>query len=188
MKRVVLILVLGILSGLPEPARCADRDPLEPLRLQAPAARVEAPDFTLPDLRGGTLRLRDFLGEVVFLNFWATCCVPCKTELPEMERLSRDFAGRGLVVMAVNLLESRRAVRGFVDELRLTFPVALDEHGQVAASYGVRPIPATFLIGRDGFILGRALGPRRWSSEGARTHFARLLEGGRSLTRESQLR
>ncbi len=188
MKRVVLFLILGVLAGLPESARGADKNPLEALRLQAPGDRVEAPDFALLRLGGDTLRLRDLRGKVVLLNFWATWCVPCRAEMPDIERLSREFAGRGLVVVAVNLQEGRRAVRRFVDELHLTFPVVLDGDGKMAAAYGVRPIPTTFLIDQNGFILGRSFGPQRWASQGARTHFARLLAGGRALAGEWEAR
>ena len=134
------------------------------------------------------LRLRDLRGKVVLLNFWATWCVPCRAEMPDIEGVFREFAGRELVVVAVNLQEGRRAVRRFVDELNLTFPVVLDGDGKVAAAYGVRPIPTTFLIDQNGFILGRSFGPRRWASQGARTHFARLLAGGRTLAGEQATR
>lgn len=185
MSGIVFALLLCSLVAVPGPARAADRGFLQALGLQAPGGRVEAPDFLLASLGGGTLRLRDLRGKVVFLNFWATWCVPCRTEMPDMERLFREFGEKGLVVVAVNLLEGRRAVQGFVDDLKLTFPVVLDADGQAAAAYGVRPIPATFLISRDGIILWRALGARRWTGEAARTYFAHLFDGERTLVRGS---
>jgi thiol-disulfide isomerase/thioredoxin len=138
---------------------------------------VEAPDFSLRDLAGKPLRLKDFRGKVVFLNFFATWCDPCRLEMPAMERLHRANKDKGLVVLAVDIRESVRTVRGFIQELQLSFPTVLDGDGSVAYMYAVRPVPATYLIGRDGKILWRAFGAREWDSREAFQYFSSLLNG-----------
>ena len=91
---------------------------------------VEAPDFSLRDLAGKVIRLKDFRGQVVFLNFFATWCVPCREEMPAMDRLYRMDQARGLVVLAVDIRESANAVHAFTQELKLSFSILLDEQGR----------------------------------------------------------
>lgn len=150
---------------------------LTALGLQAPNEEVEAPDFSLRDLAGTQVRLKDFRGKVVFLNFFATWCDPCRLEMPAMERLHRANEDKGLVVLAVDIRESAGTVRAFIRELKLSFPAVLDEDGSVSYMYAVRPVPATYLIGRDGKILWRAFGSREWDGREARQYFASLLDG-----------
>ncbi len=96
-----------------------------------------------------------------------------------MERLHRVHKDKGLVVLAVDIRESARTVRTFTQELKLSFPAVLDEDGSVSYMYGVRPVPATYLIGRDGKILWRAFGAREWDSREARKYFADVLADGK---------
>jgi len=131
----------------------------------------------LQDLNGRRIRLADYRGKVVFLNFFATWCVPCRLEMPSMERLSRTYRDKGLVVLAVDVQEGARTVRPFMQELRLSFPALLDEDGSVGYMYGIRPLPATFLVARDGKILWRAFGARDWHTQESREYFSRLLDG-----------
>lgn len=170
----LVALTLGFLLGLAMSASAAP-DPLEPLGLQAPKEQVEAPDFTLPDVSGKKLRLKDFRGKVVFLNFFATWCEPCRLEMPAMERLSQTYRDKGLMVLAVDMHESAESVRAFMQELKLSFPAVVDADGSVGFMYGVRPIPATFLIARDGQILWRAFGARDWDSAEAHAYFGKML-------------
>lgn len=131
-------------------------------------------EFVLPDLRGDPVRLKDFRGKVVFVNFWATWCVPCREEMPSMERLHRQYGGRGLVMLAVNYREGRKEVQAFMDELKLTFPVLLDD-GTVTTRYGVFALPATYLVDRQGRGAARVLGARDWMGEDSREVIERLL-------------
>ena len=121
-----------------------------------------APDFVLQDLDGNLVRLSDFRGKTVVLNFWATWCPPCRAEMPALQamydqRLPQD----DFVVLAVDLLfeDSAGAVTDFVDDFELTFPVLLASEESVVRRYGVRGLPATFFIDRDGVLRDRALGP-----------------------------
>jgi peroxiredoxin len=169
---------LGLVLALAGPAAGA-RPYDQRLGLQPPTEEVEAPDFSLTDLNGRRVRLADYRGKIVFLNFFATWCVPCRVEMPAMERLHQDFKDRGLVVLAVDIQESARTVRPFVRELKLSFPAILDEDGSVAYMYAVRPVPATYLISRHGRILWRAFGAREWDSPDSREYFSRLLSDGK---------
>lgn len=173
----LISLPFGILPGLAWPAPAA-ADAFEALALQEPKEQVEAPDFRLPDVTGKELRLKDFRGRVVFLNFFATWCEPCRLEMPAMERLSRTYKNKGLVVLAVDMQESAKGVRAFMQELKLSFPAVVDADGSVGFMYGVRPIPATYLVARDGQILWRAFGARDWDTPEAHAYFAKVLAGG----------
>lgn len=174
---VCLSLTLAILLGLVRLASAAP-DPLEAMDLQEPKEQVEAPDFRLPDVAGKKLHLKDFRGRVVFLNFFATWCEPCRLEMPAMERLSQMYKDKGLVVLAVDMHESVKSVRAFMQELKLSFPAVVDADGSVGFKYGVRPIPATYLVARNGQILWRAFGARDWDTPEAHAYFAKLLTGG----------
>jgi len=145
------------------------------LGIQRPKEQVEAPDVVGTDPDGNTIRLGDFRGKVVFLNFWATWCIPCRLEMPAMERLYREFKARGFVVLAVNVQEGPLAVQAFVRELKLTFPIVLDPKGTTTMAYAVRGLPATYLIDRDQVIVGRAIGAREWDSKDGQAYIRTLL-------------
>ena len=127
----------------------------------------EARDFTLEDLKGSPVSLKDFEGKVVFLNFWATWCPPCRYEMPSMEKLWQKFKEENFVILAVDLREGKEKVNSFMKANGYTFPVLLDSRGGVAKTYGIMSIPTTYLVDPEGRIVGRALGPRNWASEDA---------------------
>lgn len=133
------------------------------------------PDFALPAPAGKKISLNDFKGNLVFLNFWASWCDPCKEEMPAMERLYQEFKNKGLVVLAVNVKDSRKNALAFIKELKLTYPIVLDPDGQVGLLYGAWGLPTTYLIGRDGEGLARLWGPADWYSPGARELIKNLL-------------
>lgn len=113
-----------------------------------------APDFTLPAADGSTVRLSDLRGKVILLNFWATWCPPCKAEMPDLNALHREYGqAKNFVVLGVDVEEERAAVQAFARELGLSFPLALDEAGEVSAhSYNVRTMPTSLIIDRNGVI------------------------------------
>jgi len=146
------------------------------LGLELPKGLVEAPNFSLADIAGKTTRLKDFRGRMVFLNFFATWCVPCRDEMPAMDRLYQTYKDKGLVVLAVDVREGPKVIQAFAQELKLSFPMLMDTDASVAHAYGIRPVPATYLVGRDGTVMWRAFGSREWDSKSARQYFSSLLE------------
>ena len=146
-------------------------------RQQTGGASFPAPDFALRDLGGHTHRLSAYRGKVVFVNFWATWCPPCREEMPSMERLYRRLGHGDFAMLAVNEDEDGApAVRQFVDGMGLSFPVLLDEQGSVPPRYGVTGYPETFVIDRNGQVVNRFIGPADWDSENLRTYFTHLLD------------
>ena len=151
-----------------EPAASSDAsqlaEKLERLGLQTPKEDLEAIEFSLKDLNGRETSLREFDGRVVFLNFWATWCGPCRAEIPSMEQLYGELRDQGFTILAVNSQEPPEQVSAFVEEAGMSFPVLLDAEGRIGAVYGVRAISTTYIIGPQGAILGRMVGTRDWNS------------------------
>ncbi len=129
-----------------------------------PSVGTPAPDFTLTDMQGQPVSLSQFHGKIVFLNFWASWCPPCREEMPAMERLNQVFADRDFVMLAVNTEQDIQAVRTFLERNPHSFPVLLDPQAQAQQLYRVFRFPETFLIDKDGRILEHYLGARDWSS------------------------
>ena len=132
------------------------------LGFQIPKEDLQAIDFNLMDLTGRSRSLSAFNGQVVFLNFWATWCGPCRAEIPSMERLYTALKDEGFTIVAVNSQEPLEQVSAFVEETGMSFPVLLDSTGRVGAAYGVRAIPTTYIIDAQGAIRGRMVGTRDW--------------------------
>ena len=152
-------------------------DPLfAALGLVRPIEPSEALDFTLPDLEGRPVRLREFRGKLVLLSFWATWCTPCLHEMPSMERLYQTFKQTPFVLLAVSTdRQGAQAAKPFVENLNLTFPVLLDSTAEVSQHYGVRGLPTSYLIDPDGRIIGAAIGGRDWSRTEAKALMAGIL-------------
>lgn len=147
----------------------------EPLTVGKPA-----PDFDLPDLDDNQIRLSDFRGKVVFLNFWATWCKPCREEMPSMEVLYKNFEGDGLVVLAVSIdrVTTKQDIPPFVKSLNLTFPVLIDSWGQTDKRYKLMGVPETYIIDRHGVLREKVIGPRDWTRLDNLQVVSGLLESG----------
>lgn len=130
--------------------------------------KVSPRDFSLPpagaDTPGNTQSLSALKGRVVFLNFWATWCGPCRAEMPSMETLYKRCKDKGLEILAVNAGESRQDVLAFMANNGLSFPALIDEDGKVNRAYGIQAIPTTFLIDREGKIILRLVGSIDWDT------------------------
>jgi peroxiredoxin len=136
-----------------------------------------APAFRLLDLEGRAHSLSDYQGKVVFLNFWATWCGPCKVEMPAMEALYQDFQSQGMEILAVSVDQQGAAVtRPFKEAMGLSFPILHDSDYQVGLTYGARTLPMTYVIDRKGIVRQRVFGARDWNSQEARTVMRTLLE------------
>ena len=121
-----------------------------------------APDFELIDLEGNTLKLSDYKGTPVFLNFWASWCGPCKAEMPFMEKVYAENKDRSFEILAVNVTTSEKSignVEKFVADYELTFPIPLDEKGSVSHQYNIIGYPTSFFIDSEGVIRSIAHGP-----------------------------
>jgi len=124
-----------------------------------------APDFYLPDLNDKELRLSDFRGKVVFLNFWATWCKPCREEMPSMEILFKNFEKDGLVILAISIdrVTTKKDIPPFVKALNLTFPILIDSWGQTDKRYKLMGVPETYIIDQQGILREKVMGPRDWT-------------------------
>jgi peroxiredoxin/predicted nucleic acid-binding Zn ribbon protein len=123
-----------------------------------PDARVgtqageRAPDFALSDLAGDTVRLSDWRGQVVIVNFWATWCGFCEREMPDLQAVYADYQARGVVVLALDQAEGRDEARRFRDKHGLTFPILLDDDKAVGNQYRASGLPMTYVIDRAGIV------------------------------------
>ena len=125
-----------------------------------------APDFSLPALdETKTVRLSDFRGKVVFLNFWATWCKPCKEEMPSMEVLYKNFEKDGFVVLAMSIdrVTTKKDIPPFVKSLGLSFPILIDSWGQTDKRYKLMGVPETYVIDQQGVLREKVIGPRDWT-------------------------
>ena len=148
-------------------------DAIRELELIKPARSKRAEDFSLNTPGSGKVRLLDYRGQVVLINFWATWCPPCLEEMPAMERLYRQHRELGFTLVAVSVDADSKLVAPFVTAHKFTFPVALDPSMSMANTYGVRALPSTFIVARDGTLAALAIGPRHWDNDAAHS----LIEG-----------
>ncbi len=126
----------------------------------APAVGSVAPAFTLPRLEGsGNLSLSSLRGRPVVLNFWASWCVPCKSEAVVLERDWNRYHGSGVVFIGVDNKDLASDARTFVSAHGLTFPMLQDGSGSVTSSYGISQVPETYILDRRGRIVAHIAGP-----------------------------
>ena len=139
------------------------------------SSRTASVEVLLEDVNGTEIDIADFRGNIVFLNFWATWCPSCVTEMPSMENLHRKFKEKDLAVVAVSVQDSVTAVKQFFKRNQLTFTALLDSAGKTVPGFGIRAIPTTFLLDKSGRIFGRIMGPREWDSRESVAMFQHLL-------------
>ena len=143
-----------------------------------PARKEARVPFELSAMDGTTRTLDDYAGSYVLLNFWATWCAPCRIEMPALERLHQELAGRGLRVVGVDIGEETGDVRRFVEETGITFEIVIDHDLSTGRVYAARSLPMTYILDPEGTIVARAIGVRDWDSEPMRSMFAALVEDG----------
>lgn len=179
-RRVALLIVMALVFlaftiSAPIPLHAELGDALEAMEMTDYPPNWEPPAFDANTAAGREISLADYRGQVILLNFWATWCVPCVTEMPELQALHLKFQGKGLAVLAINIEETRPVVTRFGRRLKLSFPLVLDPDGRIHKTYGVIGLPSTFLIGRDGRPVGLAVGLRDWTGQDADTLIELLL-------------
>lgn len=148
--------------------------PLPPFRVEELKAPQAAPDFTLPGSGGGTVRLSALKPRVVVINFWATWCVPCVAELPELKRLAGTLRDEPFTLLAVDVEEPPDKVMAFLLRKGMDLPVLYDQDGAVHRAYGVKGLPTTVIIDGRGQAVAQALGARQWHSREALAYFRKL--------------
>jgi cytochrome c biogenesis protein CcmG, thiol:disulfide interchange protein DsbE len=123
-------------------------------KIPAPQTGFLAPDFKLETPDGNTIQLSDLRGRPVLVNLWATWCPPCRAEMQTLETVYNDYKGQGFTILAVNMTsqDDPLAVAPFVKERGLTYPILLDENGEVGRAYQMKSLPSSFFINRDGTI------------------------------------
>ena len=142
-----------------------DRKLLKSLRINPPSIWIEAHDFKVELNDGSIINLKDYHHRFVLLNFWATWCVPCLKEMPDLEKAYQIMGSKKLIVLAVGMGEDKSSISRFAEKHEFTFPMIADSTLEIARLYGVENIPITYLINPEGIIIGRALGIRDWASQ-----------------------
>ena len=122
--------------------------------IPAPREGFLAPDFSLQTPEGETISLSELRGQAVLVNLWATWCPPCRSEMPAIQKLYEEYKEQGFEVLAVNMTyqDDPQAVVPFAQENNLTFPILLEENGEMARRYELRSLPSSFFINRAGFV------------------------------------
>ncbi len=152
-----VLVLAAILGGLFALDRTGGSD-LGPLDDRSPSVGELAPQFELRNVDGTVVQLSDFRGKVVWINFWATWCGPCRRELPDIARLAAEFGDDDLVVLAVNQEQSATVARDFWEELGLDLPILLDSSREVSDQYRLRGLPDNFFIDKEGVLQDFQLG------------------------------
>jgi peroxiredoxin len=160
-----LALILALLGATPAGAE-----------VLKPWSGGAAPALELEDLKGAKHRLADYRGKVVLINFWATWCVPCREEMPSIERLRTSLRDRPFAVLAVNLAEPESRIAKFLEAVPLGFPILLDRDAKAARAWQAKMLPATYIVGPDGVIRYRHLGELDWSKPEVREAIIRLMK------------
>ena len=143
---------------------------------EAPRVGYLAPNFRLTSLRGDEVSVAGLEGKVLFINFWATWCGPCKAEMPSMENLYHDFKNKGLEMLAVSSdMEGASVVQPFVEKFRLSYPILLDTDFRVDDKYLIQSVPTTVLVDKNGVITHRMVGARDWNAPESRDLIEKLL-------------
>ncbi len=163
MKRILLTLLLCLMI---HPGLAADLKPLPP---------KPAPALDLPLLGGHRITLASLKGRVVLVNFWATWCPPCRKEMPSMERLQRDMANRPFTILAVNAGETPAAVQEFLQQVPVTFPIALDQDGRQIRAWRAFVFPTSYLVDKAGHIRYGLYGSIEWDTPGAEAIIEELI-------------
>jgi thiol-disulfide isomerase/thioredoxin len=131
--------------------------------IQPIKGNTKVPNLNLTDLKGKKWETKDLKGKVIFLNFWATWCGPCKEEMPSMEELYQQFKSKDFIFLTISVdYEKKEIVKEFIQKHRYTFPVLLDPECATLDIFQVQGIPTTFLIDKKGMMIGKATGPRNW--------------------------
>lgn len=165
----ILVLMLMPATGYAEHAS------FDKMGVVPPKTYQPAPDFVAKNLKGEDVKLSDFKGKVVLLNFWATWCGACLEEMSSIQKLYSTLGADGVEVLAVSIDRwNEDRIQEYVKNNKLTFPVLLDQEQKVRKKYHVMGLPTSYLIDGDGKIRGYASGARSWDSADSQSLFMSL--------------
>ncbi len=122
-----------------------------------------APEFSVPALPSGSLDLKNYRGQVVVLNFWATWCPPCVEETPSLEEFAEKMRDHGVIVLSVSVDEDQKALQDFVQKYHISFPVGRDPDRSLAARFGTWQFPETYILDRRGLLAEKLANAADWS-------------------------
>ncbi len=164
MRRRLVVAVAVLTPALAVLALLAYGFSREPKDIPSPLLGRPAPTFSLTLFDGSTLRLEDLRGKVVFLNFWASWCPPCRTEAPVLEEAWRKFKDSNVVFVGIDTQNKEEAAREFLDEFSITYPNGRDPGGKIAIDYGIWGLPESFFIDGAGRITYKHVGAIGWDT------------------------
>ena len=170
---VITALIIGTLIVMMVKSNLETAEPIDTIVTGADSTTIEyesgleegntPPDFELSTLSGDIIKLTDYKGKKVILNFWASWCGPCKAEMPHMQNYyAKNKDSANVEIIAVNMTTEERglaSIEKFVNAYGLTFPVPLDNDGEVMGMYRIMTIPTTYMISTDGTIKQKIIGP-----------------------------
>lgn len=165
MNKLFLLIVLGCMVLLGS----AQARELQPYKGGA------TPPLILKDLNGKTVNLKDYRGQVVLINFWATWCPPCRAEMPSMQRLKEKMAGKPFAILAVDMGETQDVVRAYIREIKTDFTVLLDKDGHALKAWKVFAFPTSYVVDAQGKIRYGLFGASEWDEAGTVEKITRLL-------------
>ncbi len=163
MNKVLLAILLFLMVSMLSVTACGpNSEPPAGAKPTSPAERAEAgytaPDFQLQSLDGKAVSLGSLRGKPVLINFWATWCGPCRGEMPYLQQIYRDWSGRGLEMLAIDVGENASTVQDYLRTNNLSLPVLLDINETVLNRYHIVGIPTTFFVDKDGIIQEKVVG------------------------------
>ncbi len=178
-----LIWLVRILILLLMPAVAyAEHASFDKMGIVPPKISKPAPDFALKNVQGDSIKLSDYKGKVILLNFWATWCGACKEEMASMQNLYSSLKADGVEVLAISIDRwNEDRVQEFARDNNLSFPVLLDQDQKVRRQYHVMGLPTSYLIDAEGKIRGYASGARAWDSPDSMELFLSLKNNEGSL-------
>jgi len=130
--------------------------------LEALPERQIAPEFDLVGHDDVRIRLSDYRGKPLIVNFWATWCPPCRAEMPSMQRAWEQVREEGIALIAINVGESAGEIERFIEQVQVDFPLPMDTNSQVVQAWPVRGLPTTFVVDPEGRLAYKAAGEREW--------------------------
>lgn len=154
---IAVVLIWGVVQTGGESGRPGVNDTFGGIDIDRDAAS----DFTLTLFDGTDLRLSDLRGKVVMIDFWGSWCPPCRSEAPALQQVYLEYEGMPVEFVGVDIWDTEKDARAYIDRFGITFPAGLDEKGFIAVEYGVKGLPEKFFVTPEGIISRKFIGPMK---------------------------